>query len=98
MKVFLFFFAHYPHELKSFPSHITLPFFLPLIYYDRGETVGHFLEFTSEIVSSTIAFLFCIDNKFIADQEISTILYGSPQLQLHDKTTQQQQQQLSTLV
>ena len=69
------------------------------MYYDRGETVGHFLEFTSEIVSSTIAFLFCIDNKFIADQEISTILYGSPQLQLHDKTTQQQQQQqLSTLV
>ena len=41
-----------------------------------GETLGHFLEFSFEIISSLIAFWFCMDNKFVADKEIGTILYG----------------------
>merc|ERR1719464_1591563 len=46
-----------------------------------GEPLGHFLEFLFEIASSLIAFLFCMDNKSVADQEISLILYS----QLHEQ-------------
>jgi hypothetical protein len=59
---------------------------------NSGEPLGHFLEFIFEIVSSSIAFLFCMDNKFIADQEISIILYS----QFHEQ--HDTQKQLSTLV
>lgn len=41
-----------------------------------GEVPGHFLEFAFEVVSSLIAFWFCMDNKAIADKEIGMILYG----------------------
>jgi len=41
-----------------------------------GEPLGHFLEFAFEIISSLIAFWFCMDNKYIADKEIGLILYG----------------------
>ena len=44
-----------------------------------GEVPGHFLEFSFEIISSLIAFWFCMDNKFVADKEIGLILYGSHQ-------------------
>ena len=42
-----------------------------------GEPLGHLLEFSFEIISSIIAFWFCMDNKFVADKEIGLILYGS---------------------
>ena len=41
-----------------------------------GEPLGHFFEFAFEIISSLIAFWFCMDNKYIADKEIGLILYG----------------------
>ncbi len=42
-----------------------------------GEVPAHFLEFSFEIISSLIAFWFCMDNKFVADKEIGMILYGN---------------------
>ena len=42
-----------------------------------GEVPGHFLEFSFEIISSLIAFWFCMDNKYVADKEIGLILYGA---------------------
>lgn len=47
---------------------------------DNGDMVGevpaHYLEFVFEIISSMIAFWFCMDNKFVAAKEIGLILYG----------------------
>lgn len=42
-----------------------------------GEVPAHFLEFSFEIISSLIAFWFCMDNKAVADKEIGMILYGN---------------------
>ena len=42
-----------------------------------GEVPAHFLEFSFEIISSLIAFWFCMDNKAVADREIGMILYGN---------------------
>ena len=42
-----------------------------------GEVPAHFLEFSFEIISSLIAFWFCMDNKLVADKEIGMILYGN---------------------
>ena len=42
-----------------------------------GEVPAHFLEFSFEIISSLIAFWFCMDNKNISDKEIGMILYGN---------------------
>eukprot|EP00566_Odontella_aurita_P019963 CAMPEP_0113528598 /NCGR_PEP_ID=MMETSP0015_2-20120614/1931_1 /TAXON_ID=2838 /ORGANISM="Odontella" /LENGTH=291 /DNA_ID=CAMNT_0000427143 /DNA_START=191 /DNA_END=1063 /DNA_ORIENTATION=- /assembly_acc=CAM_ASM_000160 len=42
-----------------------------------GEVPAHYLEFAFEIISSLIAFWFCMDNKFVAAKEIGLILYGS---------------------
>ncbi len=48
---------------------------------DDGEMIGevpaHFLEFTFGIISSLIAFAFCMDNKFVCKKEIGQILYGT---------------------
>ncbi|KAL7448867.1 hypothetical protein ACHAWC_000990 [Mediolabrus comicus] len=48
---------------------------------DSGEMIGevpaHFLEFTFGIISSLIAFAFCMDNKFVCKKEIGEILYGT---------------------
>ena len=43
----------------------------------KGEVPAHYLEFSFEIISSLIAFWFCMDNKFICGKEIGAILYGS---------------------
>ncbi|CAB9504015.1 expressed unknown protein [Seminavis robusta] len=43
----------------------------------RGEVLAHYCEFIFEIISSLIAFFFCLENKFIADKEIGFILYGT---------------------
>lgn len=42
-----------------------------------GEVPAHFLEFTFGIISSLIAFAFCMDNKFVCKKEIGEILYGT---------------------
>jgi hypothetical protein len=42
----------------------------------RGEVPAHYFEFAFEILSSMIAFWFCMDNKYVADEEIGSILYG----------------------
>lgn len=42
-----------------------------------GEVPAHFLEFSFEIISSLIAFWFCMDNKNVSDKEIGMILYGN---------------------
>eukprot|EP00573_Skeletonema_grethae_P006893 CAMPEP_0201710264 /NCGR_PEP_ID=MMETSP0578-20130828/58542_1 /ASSEMBLY_ACC=CAM_ASM_000663 /TAXON_ID=267565 /ORGANISM="Skeletonema grethea, Strain CCMP 1804" /LENGTH=308 /DNA_ID=CAMNT_0048199291 /DNA_START=209 /DNA_END=1135 /DNA_ORIENTATION=- len=42
-----------------------------------GEVPAHFLEFTFGIISSLIAFAFCMDNKFVCKKEIGQILYGT---------------------
>jgi hypothetical protein len=42
----------------------------------RGEVPAHYFEFAFEILSSLIAFWFCMDNKNVADEEIGSILYG----------------------
>mmetsp|Transcript_40406 Transcript_40406/g.94940 ORF Transcript_40406/g.94940 Transcript_40406/m.94940 type:complete len:314 (-) Transcript_40406:682-1623(-) len=41
-----------------------------------GEVPGHYLEFAFEIISSLIAFWFCMENMFVAAKEIGLILYG----------------------
>ena len=47
---------------------------------EKGEMVGekaaHYFEFSFEIMSALITFWFCVDNKFVADKEISEIMYG----------------------
>lgn len=43
----------------------------------QGEVPAHYFEFGFEIISSMIAFWFCMDNKRVAEQEIGLILYGS---------------------
>ena len=42
-----------------------------------GEVPAHYFEFAFEIVSSMIAFMFCMDNRSVAENEIIAILYGS---------------------
>ena len=42
-----------------------------------GEVPAHYFEFFFEIISSFIAFWFCMDNKSVAENEIGLILYGS---------------------
>ena len=42
-----------------------------------GEVPAHYFEFIFEIISSFIAFWFCMDNKSVAEKEIGLILYGS---------------------
>lgn len=42
-----------------------------------GEVPAHYFEFSFEIISSFIAFWFCMDNKSVAEKEIGLILYGS---------------------
>jgi hypothetical protein len=42
----------------------------------QGEVPAHYFEFAFEILSSLIAFWFCMDNKNVADEEIGSILYG----------------------
>jgi hypothetical protein len=42
-----------------------------------GEVPAHFLEFSFEIISSLIAFWFCMDNKYVCGKEIGEILYGT---------------------
>mmetsp|Transcript_19935 Transcript_19935/g.31108 ORF Transcript_19935/g.31108 Transcript_19935/m.31108 type:complete len:306 (+) Transcript_19935:237-1154(+) len=42
-----------------------------------GEVPAHFLEFAFGIISSLIAFAFCMDNKFVCKKEIGQILYGT---------------------
>ena len=48
---------------------------------DNGEMIGevpaHYLEFSFGIISSLIAFAFCMDNKFVCKKEIGQILYGT---------------------
>ena len=41
-----------------------------------GEVLSHYCEFAFEILSSMVAFGFCMDNKLVADSEIQQILYG----------------------
>ena len=41
-----------------------------------GEKAAHYFEFSFEIMSALITFWFCVDNKFVADREISEIMYG----------------------
>ena len=43
----------------------------------EGEVPAHYFEFFFEIISSLIAFWFCMDNKNVAEKEIGLILYGS---------------------
>lgn len=42
-----------------------------------GEVPAHYLEFSFGIISSLIAFWFCMDNKFVCGKEIGQILYGT---------------------
>ncbi|KAL9180478.1 hypothetical protein ACHAXT_010931 [Thalassiosira profunda] len=42
-----------------------------------GEVPAHYLEFTVGIISSLIAFCFCLDNKFVCAKEIGEILFGT---------------------
>lgn len=42
-----------------------------------GEVLAHYFEFCFEIISSMIAFWFCMDNKNVAEHESGLILYGS---------------------
>ena len=42
-----------------------------------GESYAHYFEYSFEIISSMIAFWFCMDNKNVAEHEIGLILYGS---------------------
>mmetsp|Transcript_11010 Transcript_11010/g.24288 ORF Transcript_11010/g.24288 Transcript_11010/m.24288 type:complete len:305 (-) Transcript_11010:379-1293(-) len=42
-----------------------------------GEVPAHYLEFTFGIISSLIAFWFCMDNKIMCGKEIGEILYGT---------------------
>ena len=42
-----------------------------------GEYAAHYCEFAFEIISSMIAFLFCMDSKTTIDRELDQILYGS---------------------
>lgn len=42
-----------------------------------GEVPAHYLEFVFEIISSLIAFWFCMDNKLVCGKEIGQILYGT---------------------
>jgi len=41
-----------------------------------GEVPAHYCEFAFEIISSLIAFWFCMDNKVVAEKEIGIILRG----------------------
>ena len=41
-----------------------------------GEVPAHYCEFTFEIISSMITCWFAMDNMFIADEELSMILFG----------------------
>ena len=43
----------------------------------NGERLAHYIEFIFACISSTITFLFSLDNMFVTDKEISEILYGS---------------------
>mmetsp|Transcript_3241 Transcript_3241/g.8267 ORF Transcript_3241/g.8267 Transcript_3241/m.8267 type:complete len:325 (+) Transcript_3241:254-1228(+) len=43
----------------------------------KGEVPAHYLEFTFGIISSLIAFWFCMDNMFVCGKEIGEILYGT---------------------
>lgn len=42
----------------------------------RGEVPAHYFEFVFEIMSSFVAFWFCMDNVSVAQEEIGLILYG----------------------
>ena len=41
-----------------------------------GEKNAHYCEFAFEIISSLVTFVFCVDNKIVADNELQRLLYG----------------------
>ena len=44
---------------------------------DVAETMAHYLEFSFEIISASITFAFCIDNKLHADEILGKRLLGA---------------------